>query len=55
MESKNMTKTEKIQRARREYLRRWRKRNPERIQQYREKFWLKKFEELQEDKGADFI
>ena len=41
--------------ARREYMKQWRKKNPERIRQYTETYWEKKAEEMEkqgEDCGA---
>ncbi len=42
-----LTEQEKIKTARRLYQRKWRKENPERAAELDRKYWLKKFEELQ--------
>lgn len=47
--------TKKASAARREYLKQWRKKNPERIRQYTETYWAKKADEMEKqgnDSGA---
>lgn len=39
-----MTEKEKIQKARAEYQRKWRKENPEKVQKHMDNYWLRKFE-----------
>ena len=48
MQNQSLNNRQKIVFARREYLRQWREKNGDRIKKYREKFWLKKFEEMRE-------
>ncbi len=44
-----LTEMEKIKEARRLYQRKWRKENPERAAEHDRRYWLKKFEELQQE------
>ena len=37
----------KAKKARREYLKQWRQKNPERIRKYTETYWTKKAEEME--------
>ena len=45
--------TKKASAARREYLKQWRKKNPERIRLYQETYWEKKADEMErQDNGG---
>lgn len=39
--------------ARNAYYREWRKKNPEKLKQYQEKYWMKKAQEMQEQEEGD--
>lgn len=39
-----MTEKEKIKKARAEYQREWRRKNPEKVQKHMDDYWLRKFE-----------
>lgn len=40
--------TERAAQARREYMRRWRSKNKDKVRRYNEKFWIRKAGELME-------
>ncbi|WP_175615831.1 hypothetical protein [Piscibacillus halophilus] len=42
-----MTTEEKIKLAKREYQRKWRKQNKEKVKQYQKNYWLRKAEEIE--------
>ncbi len=49
MEAK--TKEQKIREVRNEYARQWRRKNPEKVREYMDRYWLRKFEEKHKDDG----
>ena len=48
-----MSEKELIQAAQREYKRKWREKNPEKVQEHTRRYWLKKAKELQEVQAND--
>ena len=42
-----MDSQEKIKKAKNEYLRKWRKENKEKVKEYQDRYFLKKYVELQ--------
>lgn len=41
-----MDSQEKIKKAKNEYLRKWRKENKEKVKEYQDRYFLKKYEEI---------
>lgn len=50
---KNLTREEKIKIARRTYFRRYRNKNKSKVKENIENFWLRKFNELQENQASN--
>ena len=52
-EKQPATMTEAAKRAKAEYMRAWRKKNPDRVKAYRAKFWNRKGEEMEAAKHGE--
>lgn len=49
MMGKELSRSEKAEIMKKEYMRKWRKENPEKIKQYQEKHFAKKYDEMRKE------
>ena len=47
MSAKKSKLLEKARQAKNEYQRQWRKKNPEKVKQYQESYWIRKVQEVE--------
>ncbi len=45
--------TEAVREAKRQYMREWRKKNPERVKENNRRYWERKAKQLQENRGEN--
>ena len=46
------TEKDKARKARAEYMRKWRKENPEKAKRVQERYWAKKYEQIEKEAAA---